>query len=197
MPEPTLAQLAADSGLLPRTIRSWVTQGLLPGPLTRGPTARYPADTLERLLAIRAMRDQLHMPLPAIRQELLVASTEAVRALAAKAASLAPETTEEPSAAPSSALDYIRGLRAGAASGLREASAPPLLPPPKGFDALELTLRRDRGAAARKSHAEAWLRIVVTPDVELAARGPLDTETRARLERCADLIRDILLGRDR
>ena len=89
--EPTLAQLAADSGLLPRTIRSWVTQGLLPGPLTRGPTARYPADTLERLLAIRAMRDHLHMPLTAIRQELLVASREAVRALAAKAANLAPE----------------------------------------------------------------------------------------------------------
>jgi DNA-binding transcriptional MerR regulator len=197
--EPTLAQLAADSGLLPRSIRSWVTQGLLPGPLTRGPAARYPSDTLERLLAIRAMRDQLHMPLIAIRQELLVASPEAVRALAAKATSLAPEATEESPSAPSSALDYIRGLRTSTANALCETavSLPQLPPPPKGFEALELTLRRDRTAPTRKARAEEWLRIAVTPDVELAARGPLDAETRARLERCAALIRDILLGRDR
>ena len=109
------------------------------------PPARYPADTLERLLAIRAMRDQLHMPLTAIRQELLVASREAVRALAAKAANLAPEATEEPPSAPSSALDYIRGLRTTTANTLCEAPSP-LLPPPKGFEALELTLRRDRAA---------------------------------------------------
>jgi hypothetical protein len=42
--EPSLADLAAASGLLPRTIRSWVAQGLLPAPLTRGPAARYPAE---------------------------------------------------------------------------------------------------------------------------------------------------------
>jgi hypothetical protein len=34
----------------------------------------------------------------------------------------------------------------------------------------------------------------VTPDVEISVRGPLDAEQRARLERCADLLRDILLG---
>jgi DNA-binding transcriptional MerR regulator len=193
--EPTLAHLATKSGLLPRTIRSWVTQGLLPGPLTRGPTARYPADTLERLFAVRAMRDQLHMPLTAIRQELLVASPEAIRAFAAKATSLAPEKTEEPPSAPSSALDYIRGLRTSTTNPLWETPVP--LPSPKGFEALELTLRYDHAASARKARAEEWLRIAVTPDVEIAARGPLDGETRARLERCADLIRDILLGRDR
>lgn len=40
--ELTLAELADASGLQSRTIRSWVAQGLLPGPLTRGPAARYP-----------------------------------------------------------------------------------------------------------------------------------------------------------
>ncbi|MGX9964784.1 MerR family transcriptional regulator [Roseomonas sp. F4] len=43
-----------------------------PAPLNRGPAARYPADTLERVLAIRAMRDVLGMPLAEIRKELLV-----------------------------------------------------------------------------------------------------------------------------
>src|SRR4051795_760231 len=85
-PEPTLADLAEASKLEPRTIRSWVAQGLLPGPRSRGPGARYPADALERLLAIRGMRDRLGMPLAAIRQELLVATPEQLRAHAGRAA---------------------------------------------------------------------------------------------------------------
>ncbi len=223
--ELTLAELAAASGLLPRTLRSWVTQGLLPGPLSRGPFARYPADTLERVLAIRAMRDLLGMPLAAIRQELLVATPEQIRAHAAKATGLAPEPTEPaapPSAANSgSALSYLQALRAGQAAPkppppapvMRMAAPPPHVdaappalapaayepPPPSGFEALERRLAESRTGKppARKARAEEWLRIPVTPDVELAIRGPLDAEQRARLERCADLVRDILLGRDR
>ena len=34
------------------------------------------------------------------------------------------------------------------------------------------------------------------PDIEIAVRGRLDAERRAQLERCADIIRDILLGRN-
>jgi DNA-binding transcriptional MerR regulator len=194
-PEPTLAELAAASGLLPRTIRSWVAQGLLPGPLTRGPAARYPAETLTRLLAIRAMRDVLGMPLAAIRQELLAATPEQVAAHAARATGLAPERAEPPPPpAPADALDYLRSVRLRAAP---EASpAPP--PPPQGFAALEGQLGAGRNAtASRRARAEDWTRIPVTPDVELAIRGRLDAESRATLERCADLIRDILLGRDR
>ena len=48
---------ATEAGIEARTIRSWVAQGLLPAPITRGPAARYPVETLERVLAIRAMRD--------------------------------------------------------------------------------------------------------------------------------------------
>lgn len=211
--EPTLADLAAASGLQARTIRSWVAQGILPGPLTRGPAARYPADTLRRLLAIRAMRDLLGMPLAAIRQELLVASAEQLDAYAAKAAGLAPEPQEAPPArlaapaSPGAALDYLRALRARAAAApappaqLAEDRADPLpspSPPPRGFAALEQHLAAARPAVpARKARAEEWLRIPITPDVELAVRGRLDAEQRAQLERCADLVRDILLGRDR
>jgi DNA-binding transcriptional MerR regulator len=203
-PEPTLADLAAASGLQPRTIRSWVAQGLLPAPLSRGPTARYPADTLERLLAIRAMREVLHRSLAEIRQDLLVATPEALRALADKARGLLPEPDTMARAAPSSALEYIHGLRESAPpvmAAMEMASLPLALPSQApsgtGFAALEQTLGRLRPHPSRKARGEEWLRLAITPDVELAVRGPLDAEARARLERCADLIRDILLGRDR
>ena len=215
--ESTLAELAAASGLQPRTIRSWVAQGILPGPLSRGPFARYPADMLERVLAVRSMRDVLGMPLASIRQELLVAPPELIRSHAAKAAGLAPEQPEAPrpaSPAPDAALSYLRGLRAqsaqpqsprsifGRPAFMAEMPPPPAEPEPpatSGFEGLErrLLAGREGKPPARKARAEAWLRIPVTPDIELAIRGSLDAEQRARLERCADLIRDILLGRDR
>jgi DNA-binding transcriptional MerR regulator len=212
MTEPSLADLAAASGLLPRTIRSWVAQGLLPAPLTRGPAARYPAETLERVLAIRSMRDDLGMSLADIRQELLVAAPEQIQAHAARAAALAQEPDmagHEPAAAPapaspnppgrSSALDYVRNLRSKPA--VAAAPSSPALPPSSprpvaGFEALEQRLGQGRAEAARKARADEWLRIPITPDVELSVRGRLDAGQRVRLERCADLIRDILLGRD-
>ena len=83
-----------------------------------------------------------------------------------------------------------------------DASGP--LGPPHGvqrveqpLEALEHHLGQGRAEPARKARAEEWLRIPITPDVELTVRAPLDAEQRVRLERCADLIRDILLGRAR
>jgi len=233
--ELSLAELAAASGLQPRTIRSWVAQKLLPSPLNRGPMARYPAETLERLLAIRAMREILRRPLAEIRQELLVASPDALHELADKAKGLSPEPVEPGSAAVSTALDYIRGIREGerrrsaaqsavelgdvddatlkaleamkAFEAMRALEAIPstttaLVPypghePRHGFEALEHQLGIDRVSPASKARAEEWVRLSITPEVELTVRGPLDPEARARLERCADLIRNILLGTSR
>ena len=205
--EPSLADLAAASGIEARTIRSWVAQDLLPAPLNRGPAARYPADTLERVLAIRTMRDLLGMPLAEIRKELLVASPEQIRAHASRAQGLAQEVMASAELAPSqsagsNALNYIERLRAGAAASVQKAAShAPLaaaspLSSARGFEALEQRLGQGRAEPARKARAEEWLRIPITPDVELAIRAPLDAEQRTRLERCADLIRDILLGRD-
>ena len=207
--ELSLNDLAAASGIEPRTIRSWVAQGLLPGPLNRGPAATYPADTLERILAIRAMRDLNGMPLSAIRQELLVATSEQLRAYAGKAAPLppparharAPAEPTSPNSVPNSALDYLRELRAGtgAAAAFRAAPAAPGAPAaPRGFEGLEQTLAQGRaGVPTRRTRAEEWLHLPITPDVEMIVRGRLNADQRARLERCADLIRDILLGVDR
>lgn len=217
--ELSLEQLAAASGLERRTIRSWVAQRLVPSPLNRGPMARYPAETLERLLAIRYLQKGLGLTLAEIGQELLVAPPGKLTEWAEKAQSLVPETVAPSPVATSTALEYIRRIREGErvrssppfAARADHQSAPRRVPPSalsatravapdagdaarQGFDALEYHLGADRLAPVRKARAEEWLRLPVTPDVELAVRGPLDDEARTRVERCADLIRTILLG---
>lgn len=51
--EMKLAELAERSGVPPRTIRLYITQGLLPGPLRAGRDAAYGEAHLERLRLIR------------------------------------------------------------------------------------------------------------------------------------------------
>lgn len=212
--ELTLADLADASGLQSRTIRSWVAQGLLPGPLTRGPLARYPADQLERIRAIRVMKDLLGMSLTDIRRELLVATAEQIQAWADKAVDIAPElplssALHAPSD-PGAALDYFHSLRSVASQAMfgiahsahaltsSDVTNPPHKRPASGFEALERRLMETgaRSPATGKARSEQWITIGITPDVELSVRGQLDPEQRARLERCAELMRDILTGRD-
>jgi DNA-binding transcriptional MerR regulator len=209
----SLAQLADRAGIEARTIRSWIAQGLIAGPSTRGRGASYPAETLTRLLAIKALRDRYGMPMARIRQELMLASTDAIRGWAREGEGLPPDAAA-PTPQAGSALDYLRALRASGAGHKGKPAfamaprsiaehAPPLaaaaseMPPPfDGFDAL---LRRLSGELAamvpRKAKGDVWLRIAVTPDFEIAVRGDLSPDQIARLERVADLMRNILLGR--
>ena len=200
--ELTLADLAQASGLLPRTIRSWVAQDILPGPLSRGPNARYPADMLDRVLTVRALKETGGVPLGQIRQFLLIATPEEIAAQAAIGAKLAPEPanneeSDDSNAPKNDALDYLRALRRQTSMRASESAAPYNIAKPKGFEALEQQLSSGGSARTpdRKSRTESWLKLSITPDIELSVRGALDPDQRARLERCADLIRDILQGR--
>ena len=217
-PDLTLAELATASGLEPRTIRSWIAQGLLPPPKNRGPSARYPAETLQRLLAIVAMREVLGMSLADIRLDLLAATPEKVAAMAARFASVPPKPNR-PAGDPRDALDYLDALGGKPADRFQvRASRAPTAPvalgvdmasmeepalfqveaptpqPRTGLGALERALGGPRPNLQRRSRTEEWLRIPITPDLELSARGPLDPEAKAQLERCAALIRSIITG---
>lgn len=202
--EHSLADLSNATGVEARTIRSWVSQGLLSAPLSRGALARYPSDTLLRIQAIRVMREELGMSLSDIRMELLTAPPDRIAHLARRAEKLrrgTPPDTEVSAEPDGSALEYMKRLRrasqeASRASGTASLGASPT-PENRGFDALEYQLGRDRLPPARKARSEEWLRIRITPDVELSVRGHFDSEQQAKLLRCADLIRDILDGRDR
>jgi DNA-binding transcriptional MerR regulator len=76
-----LAELAAEAGVSPRTVRYYVQRGLLPAPPFRGPDTVYGEEHLLRLKAIRALQARF-LPLDAIQAELAGLEPEALRALA-------------------------------------------------------------------------------------------------------------------
>ena len=65
----TLAELEEQTGLKGRTIRYYITQGLLPPAYGRGPSATYDQDHLLRLQAINQMKDE-RQPLKEIKEYL-------------------------------------------------------------------------------------------------------------------------------
>jgi len=160
------------------------------------------------------MKDLLGMSLTDIRRELLVATAEQFQAWADKAVDIAPElpltSAMHAPADPGAALDYFRSLRAEASQARvgiahsalvrtpSDVNDPQQKRPASGFEALERRLMETgaRAPANGKARSEQWITIGITPDVELSVRGQLDPEQRARLERCAELMRDILTGRD-
>jgi DNA-binding transcriptional MerR regulator len=76
-----LAELAAQAGVPPRTVRYYVQRGLLPAPDFRGPDTAYGEEHLWRLKAIRQLQARF-LPLDAIQAELGRLTPEGVRALA-------------------------------------------------------------------------------------------------------------------
>ena len=54
----TLADLVAETGVAARTIRYYISRGLLEGPLVAGRNARYTSQHLDRLKAIQARQSE-------------------------------------------------------------------------------------------------------------------------------------------
>jgi DNA-binding transcriptional MerR regulator len=158
-----LSDLARLASVTPRTIRYYISQGLLPSPAQVGTNARYGDRHLDRLRLIRLLQRE-HLPLAEIRSRLASLSDNHVAELA-RAAGATP-----PAHAGSTASEYIRSVLPAA------ASAPAPAPSVQAF--------RMEPRAERMSYARAlpeppvpdrsqWDRIALLPDVELHVRRPL------------------------
>lgn len=216
MSEHTIAELSALTGLPVRTIRYYISQGLIPSADKEGPSTRYPEATLARLRLITRLRDA-HLPLAEIRKRLEMLDDDAVLGLMA-----APE---EPGPA-GSALDYVRSLLGDTdqRSALEApASAPASAPagPPAAASSLSLlrrlestphpdiALRRpsllrleadipppasapappaDRPSIPQRSQ---WDRIAIAPDIELHVRRPLSRRDNRIVERLIAFARQL------
>jgi DNA-binding transcriptional MerR regulator len=114
----TIDDLAGETGFDRRVIRSFIEQGLLRGPDSMGRYARYSKTHLDRLLAIKALKNVQGMPINEVRRALLSMSHNDIQALAVSSMGdniiyPPPPTVSKADDAPesaASALDYIRSI---------------------------------------------------------------------------------------
>jgi DNA-binding transcriptional MerR regulator len=200
-PRFTLTELADLAGVTPRTIRFYVTQGLLPAPGQVGPGAKYDDTDLARLRLIKRLQRD-HRPLADIRRQLDQLDDTAILRLAEEV----PEPPRD------SALDYIRSLRSPDAGSLRRMQhapmlATPAMSPSPAMLATPAMPRPHRDTAPPAPTAPAapatepgsgrlarsqWDRIALGPDVELHVRRPLPRITAKQVDRLISIARDLL-----
>jgi DNA-binding transcriptional MerR regulator len=205
----TLQELAAQTGVEPRTIRSYVEKGVILGPESFGRGARYPRETLDRLKVLQLLRDanrsltldQIRVLLNSIGPSQLREVAEGTVRIGAVIDTDAAGTSPLPK---TSAMDYLHGLRRSQSQPHSPASVAPLLyrraPPPIDDDQLPILENAARALAeltgtnssSRSARGESWYRISLTPDIELSVRGEFGTEQLAQLHRIGDSLRTLL-----
>lgn len=187
-PRYTLTELADLAGVTPRTVRFYLSQGLLPSPGATGPGVKYGEEHLDRLRLIRRLQRE-HLPLAEIRSRLSGLDGSEV----AQAVQLADESGTEPVDPADTALDYVRRLLSPgyqSASTLArmtmaaEAPAPayasgprPSSPAPPPTPSIERS---------------QWERIALTPDIELHVRRPLSRPQSRKVDRLVSIARELL-----
>lgn len=193
--EYAIGDLADLAGVTPRTIRYYVSIGLLPAPEQAGPRTRYSDGHLARLRLIRHLQRQ-HLPLAEIGSRLADLDDEAVAAALDAGVSARPAD---------SALEYINRLTGG--SHLAMDAMPDASPEPR--------LMKEIGPIEPRAHARApaelspsdqkarpdtrtrWERVPLSEHVELHVRQPLDRRTHKQIERLIRLGREMLEEGDR
>jgi DNA-binding transcriptional MerR regulator len=153
----SIEELADAAGVPVRTVRFYISDGLLPGPGGRGRAAFYGEEHQLRLQLIRVLAAR-RVPLAEIRERLAGLTLAEIRALLAE-----EETTARQQAAEQSPRDYISVLLARARE-LRKPSEVAMRPPapPVG---------------------ESWRRWVLAPGVELHVRLDAAGAQRTVVER--------------
>ncbi|MBM4366787.1 MAG: MerR family transcriptional regulator [Deltaproteobacteria bacterium] len=176
MDEYTLLDLCEAADVTPRTVRYYISSGLMPPAASQGPRATYPADALLRLRLIKALQRQ-HLPLAEIRSRLDALSP------AERAQLLEPGT--------STALDYISQALSGARAGDARGSGPSGTAPPPPAPQQAVLMLSEPPAQPYTPARSTWERTSVHPDVEIHVRRPLDADTRRKLDRLLDHARTL------
>ena len=216
--ELTIAELAEEADVTPRTIRYYVEQGLLPPP-GRGRIAEYTEEHLQ-LLGLIARLKRHYLPLEEIRDMLQRLSREEIEELLAGDQPVNKDALE-----PGSAADYIanvfergRGLEQAM---LREpvapdysippppapmfmpsmppASAPPPPPAPAAkrslfaFGSKATVPERSAAPEAPQQGGEStWHRVTIAPGVELHFHASVQARVRSVLSRLIAAVGNIL-----
>jgi len=168
----TLTELCETAGVSERTVRYYVTQGLLPSPGT-GRGVRWGQEHFERLRLILDLKEK-HLPLAEIRHRLEAMSAADVSSLLAN---------QQAHAQASSAADYVQQVLAG----MRPSSAPS----PKKAARKRAATSAPAQPAQQVVTRSTWERIDLDQDVELHVRRPLSRAQDKRVQRLLSAARDI------
>ncbi|MBA2719220.1 MAG: MerR family transcriptional regulator [Chloroflexi bacterium] len=186
-PRYSLTELADLAGVTPRTVRFYLSQGLLPSPGATGPGVKYGEDHLDRLRLIRRLQRE-HLPLAEIRSRLSGLDGGEI-ALLADAVLPAGEAAAPPMDPADTALDYVRRLlrpAAGTHSLLKRMPMVAEAPAPA----------YSTGPAPEPSppplERSQWERITLTPDIELHVRRPLSRPQSRKVDRLVSIARELL-----
>ena len=179
----SIEELAERAQVSPRTVRYYISEGLLPGPGARGKSASYGGDHLARLLLIRRLLDQ-GMPLAEVRRVTEALSPAEVRGLLREEDERA--ATLERAAEEASPREYVSEL-------LRQAQArrQPASPKPRAASGvMGLTaLPAPMPSGGATSAPTDWQRIEIAPGVELHLRADVAARFRMILDRFIALLR--------
>ena len=182
----SLTELANLAGVTPRTVRFYLSQGLLPSPGATGPGVKYGEDHLDRLRLIRRLQRE-HLPLAEIRSRLSGLDGGEIALLAD--AVLPAEASAPPVDPADTALDYVRRLlrpAAGTHSLLKRMPMAAEAPAPAYSTA---PAPEPSPSPVERSQ---WERVALTPDIELHVRRPLSRPQSRKVDRLVSIARELL-----
>lgn len=184
----SIEDLAETVGVSVRTVRFYITEGLLPGPEGRGKAASYDRDHLLRLQLIRRLSEQ-RVPLAGIQRQIAVLSTADIEALLSEEEKADAELqVAEDQASP---REYVSALL-GRARQAQKGSSPRRKPGSRGAAMQEpgLDSFHQAAPAAPAPTAEAWERWELAPGIELHVRKDAARRQRKLIDRILELARD-------
>lgn len=197
--ELTIEELAEHVGVPVRTVRFYISEGLLPGPGARGKAATYGNEHLLRLRLVRLLAEQ-RVPLAEIGSRLAPLSLSEVRALLVDEGHWAAE--REQAARQPSPKEYVSALlrqarAAPPALAAGELRAKRLLREPSGPAELlcDAPARYLVASSSPQPQAEAWQRWELAPGVELLVRADAAELQRPLIERVLQVVRQFLVRR--
>jgi DNA-binding transcriptional MerR regulator len=178
----SLTELADAADVSTRTIRYYISEGLLPPPVGAGHASRYTSAHLSRLRQIAALKAQ-YLPLKEIRNRLGDPPLP----------SAMPPAERSPR---SSARDYLRRLQgspaspkpllheedAGIAYSYPAPMAAPMMSPPEASEAVEEALPPDELAEDLAPPGPLWRRIPIGDSAELVIADDLFRRKREKVE---------------
>jgi len=179
----SLTDLTRLTGIAPRTIRSYIEKGLLPGADSRGPKSHYTDNHLRRLQVITRLRNaRRETTLEELRLLLQQLSPVTIAGIADGTIQIGAlidvkDSTLKPLDTPVAKTD----VQARWSQGNRLVELVHVLRPLTRHTSLP-----------PKSKRKGWCRIEITPDVELHVSSRLSDDTLATFEELCDQLREAL-----